>query len=1076
MGNHCAARPALLSAAVFTLASAAAAAAPAKPAAPAPAQSSCTTLNLLAGKKPHLAADIKGDVSLVTDGAVAQEGAQWDAPAAVTFEVPSAGLTYDLGETRSVSALFVQADANDTYRITGSADGTPGSFRLVADVPNVVDRGHGLRDRAIHIAPTIVRYLRFGDGNGDGFFSLSEFSAYCQRPTPFPPTMLTVQAPPAQTGGDGSPSGKFDAPVPTDGGRPVLLMVAAGLALFWIIQRAVTRVTARPTAAEPPPAEAGDGAAAGTAEAAAAPVARRGLALHDLLRILFVASGCAALIYEVVWFHLLRLVIGASALSVGIVLASFMGGMFLGSLLFARYVPRDKDPVRMYAYLEIGIGVFGLLMPILLPAVRFVYIGLVGYGPLGIALRAIIAAFLLLPPTALMGATLPAIARRYPHGRRGMSALGGLYAANTMGAVLGCLLSAFVLLALFDVWVATIAAAALNFVIGGLALRATRNTVSATPDVPAPPPPAAVMLPRDFRPIYVAAGLSGLTALGAQVVWTRLLTLLFGATVYAFAIILAVFLAGLGIGSAIASYQLRRGQNPARGLAWTQIALVPSLLLGGFLLANALPYASPPAWTPVDALHALHVVRAVIVILPGALFWGMSFPFALAAAAAGGGDTGRSSGYVYAANTVGAIIGALVISFWIIPAFGTLWAQRTLVIAAALSAAVPLLWLRRQQALAPAGSPSRPVVSPVLPLAIGALAAALVPGLSTMFKTHGRYIWWVDSGDKYPYVAEGAASTVGVHIAPNGYSNFHVSGRVEATNNPNDLRTERLIGHLSGLLHPKPESVLVVGLGAGITAGALTLYPEVKRIVICEIEPRVVGAANQFAKENYAALSNPKVQIVFDDARHFLATTREKFDIITSDPIHPWVRGNSILFSREYYAIVKAHLKPGGLASQWVPLYETSEQAIKIQMKTFMDAFPDGTVWNTMAGGKGYDVVLVGGNEPLRLDAAAIQGRMNATPALGQSLRDVKINGAVDLLATYGSNGRDMTKWLTGSPVNRDFSLKLEYISGLALNNKEADTIYTNMTAGRSYPMQMITAPPEMHAELIRRIGGKMTQ
>jgi spermidine synthase len=319
-------------------------------------------------------------------------------------------------------------------------------------------------------------------------------------------------------------------------------------------------------------------------------------------------------------------------------------------------------------------------------------------------------------------------------------------------------------------------------------------------------------------------------------------------------------------------------------------------------------------------------------------------------------------------------------------------------------------------------------------------------------------------------VREGAASTVGVHIAPNGYSNFHVSGRVEATNNPNDLRTERLIGHLSGMLHPNPESVLVVGLGAGITAGALTLYPEIKRIVICEIEPGVVGAAKQFGRENYDALSNPKVQMVFDDARHFLATTREKFDIITSDPIHPWVRGNSILFSKEYYKIVREHLKPGGIASQWVPLYETNEIAIKIQMNTFINAFPDGTVWNTMAGNKGYDVVLVGGLGPLKLDAWAIQGRIDRTPAIGTSLRDVKITGVVELLTTYGTNGRDMKGWLEGAPVNRDFSLKLEYISGLALNDKEADQIYAHMTAGRAYPGDIITAPPPVDAELRRRI------
>jgi spermidine synthase len=169
---------------------------------------------------------------------------------------------------------------------------------------------------------------------------------------------------------------------------------------------------------------------------------------------MFLASGCAALIYEIVWFHLLRLVIGASALSVGIVLAAFMGGMFLGSLFFARFIPPDRHPLRIYAALEIGIGVFGVLMPLVLPAARFIYVGLFGYGALGIALRAVVAGILLLPPTALMGATLPAVARRYSHGRAGMSDLAGLYAANTTGAVLGCLLSAFYLLAVWDVWIA----------------------------------------------------------------------------------------------------------------------------------------------------------------------------------------------------------------------------------------------------------------------------------------------------------------------------------------------------------------------------------------------------------------------------------------------------------------------------------------------------------------------------------------------------------------------------------------------------------------------------------------------
>jgi spermidine synthase len=454
-------------------------------------------------------------------------------------------------------------------------------------------------------------------------------------------------------------------------------------------------------------------------------------------------------------------------------------------------------------------------------------------------------------------------------------------------------------------------------------------------------------------------------------------------------------------------------------------------------------------------------------VLPAAVFWGMSFPYALAAAASSHRDPGRSSGSVYAANTIGAITGAVSISFLVIPTWGTAGAAQVLVVIASLSAAALLFALGRS-----AGAPVRPL-APLAALAAGVIAAVVMPGLATVWKAHGRYIWWVDPGDKYPYVAEGAASTVAVHVAPNGYRNFHVSGRVEASNNPNDLRTERLIGHLSGMTHPRPESVLVVGLGAGVSAGALALYPEVKRIVICEIEPRVTGAARQFAPENYAVLDDPRVQVVFDDARHFLATTREKFDIITSDPIHPWVRGNSVLFSREYYAIVKSKLKPGGIASQWVPLYETDELAIRIQMKTFMDAFPNGTVWNTMSSGKGYDVVLVGRDEPLRLDLATLQRRLDSNPRLRKSLDEVKIPNALELLATYGTSGADMAGWLGDAPINRDFSLKLEYISGMALNRKEADPIYEHMVAARRYPEAMITASPAIHAELRRKLGIK---
>jgi len=702
-------------------------------------------------------------------------------------------------------------------------------------------------------------------------------------------------------------------------------------------------------------------------------------------------------------------------------------------------------------------------MPIVLPLLRSVYAEAAGHGPLGIALRAVIAAIVLLPPTALMGATLPAIARRYPDEAQSRSRLAGLYAANTLGAVLGCLLCGFYLLAVWDVWVATLTAALLNFAVAAAALRAART--ERAPSLPlstaathsASPPPAAAA-----GVVYLAIALSGLTALGAQVLWTRLLTLLFGATVYAFSIILAVFLGGLGLGSLFAALALARGVPPTRGLLLTQLGLVPLLLWSAHLLAKVLPYSSPSALAPVSTLHALHVLRATEVMLPAAIAWGMSFPFALAAVRHD--DPSRAAGQVYAANTIGAIVGALSVSFWAIPARGTHWAAQALIGVAALSAALLAAGVLRARGW------GLQLGAALGLLALGAAGAALAPGMSGVFLAHGRHIWAIDPGDQYPYIAEGAASTVAVHINPNGFRNFHVSGRVEASNGTPDMRLQRLLGHLSVLAHPKPERVLVVGLGAGVTAGAIARHSEIKRIVICEIEPRVVGAAREFWRENFAVLDDPRVEVVFDDARHYLATSDERFDVITSDPIHPWVRGNSVLFSREYYEIVKAHLTPHGIATQWVPLYDTVERAIQIQLRTFLAAFPHGSVWNSSASGRGYDVVLLGQRQREAFDLASIKARMEGVPSIASSLREVGVDSVLDLFATYGASGDDMQAWVSHAAENRDFSLQLEYISGLALNEQKADTIYARMIARRSLPEDLFRGPPALVRDVRARI------
>ncbi|HKP62075.1 MAG TPA: fused MFS/spermidine synthase [Polyangiales bacterium] len=1014
----------------------------------------CTTQNLLTGRQAQVDL-VRRDAGLITDGTIALDGSRWNDDTAVILDTGASSLTIDLGAQETLSAAYLQADANDSYDLLGSPDGTPGSFKLLTRLPNVVNQGHGLRARVATFDPQTLRFVKLTNARGDDFFSVSELAAYCKPPTPFPPLFRVAAS--AETGRP--PVNALTERQAVIAKRTELCWILAlGLSLLGLVTYVVGRGRARKQAA--------------VKSAPLDPAQRR----ERLLLAMFLASGCAALIYEVVWVHLLRLVIGASALSVGIVLASFMGGMFVGSLLFARWVARRHQPLRVYALIELGIGVCGVLMPVILPFVRSVYAESAGHGPLGIALRALIAAILLLPPTALMGATLPAIARRYPEEAEARPRLAGLYAANTLGAVLGCLLAGFYLLAVWDVWVATLTAAALNFAVAAFAWRSARGDVRTAPPLAAAEALEPLVPLLDLKPaeqpklaegapaglIFVAIGLSGATALGAQVLWTRLLTLLFGATVYAFSIILAVFLGGLGIGAVLAARALARGLAPARGLLLSQLGLLPLLLWAAALLAEVLPYSSPSTLTPVPVLHALHVLRAIEVMLPAAILWGMSFPFALAAVRHD--DPSRATGQVYAANTVGSIFGALSVSFFAIPVYGTHWAAQVLILVAALSAATICAGLLRATSFAPR------LGTALFVLGLGAACAALTPAISGVFLAHGRHIWSVDPSDQYPYISEGAASTVAVHIAPDGSRNFHVSGRVEASTNPADMRLQRLLGHISALAHPKPESVLVVGLGAGVTAGAIARHPEVKRIVICEIEPRVTGAAREFSRENYAVLDDPRVEVVFDDARHFLATTDERFDIITSDPIHPWVRGNSVLFSREYYEIVKARLRPHGIATQWVPLYDTSERAIQIQMRTFLAAFPDGSVWNSSNNNRGYDVVLLGQNKREPFDLPSIQRRLEGVPRIADSLREVGVYNTFDLFATYGASAGDMRKWVASASENRDFSLKLEYISGLSLNQQNADLIYSHMVAERTVPESLFAGPPDMVRLLRARI------
>jgi spermidine synthase len=278
---------------------------------------------------------------------------------------------------------------------------------------------------------------------------------------------------------------------------------------------------------------------------------------------------------------------------------------------------------------------------------------------------------------------------------------------------------------------------------------------------------------------------------------------------------------------------------------------------------------------------------------------------------------------------------------------------------------------------------------------------------------------------------------------------FHVSGKVEASSQGHDMRLQRMLGHLPALLHAGPRSVLVVGFGAGVTAGSFIPYPGLEKLVICEIEPlipRLVGP--QFANENAGVLRDPRTQLIIDDGRHYVLTTHERFDIITSDPIHPWVKGNAALYTREYFEQCKRRLRPGGIVTQWVPLYESDEQTVKSEIATFFDVFPNGTIWANDFDGEGYDVVLLGQAEDTRIDAAQMQRRFEY-PGVAASLRGAGFSSAADVISTYAGRGPDLSAWLRDAQINRDRNLRLQYLAGLAANSVRASIIFEEILRRR---------------------------
>jgi spermidine synthase len=349
-----------------------------------------------------------------------------------------------------------------------------------------------------------------------------------------------------------------------------------------------------------------------------------------------------------------------------------------------------------------------------------------------------------------------------------------------------------------------------------------------------------------------------------------------------------------------------------------------------------------------------------------------------------------------------------------------------------------------------------------------------LPGL---LAAYGRYsATWVGINEII-YVGEGITASVAVSRTPAGVLNYHNAGKVQASSEPQDMRLQRMLGHITTLVPEHPTKVLVIGCGAGVTAGAVSIDPLVKDQTIAEIEPLVPQVVSTyFAEHNFNVVKNPKVKIHLDDARHYLLTTDEKFDAITSDPLDPWVKGAATLYTREFFQVVKGHLNPDGVVTLFVQLYESNEAAVKSEIATFLEAFPNGAVFANTINGQGYDLVLFGqmGNKPIDVDAIQARLDMPQNEPIRKSLSEINIASALDLFGTFAGDRAGLAGWLSDATINTDRNLRLQYLAGMGLNLYQSAPIYRNMIQKSQYADRLFTGSAETLSSLKMRVEANL--
>ncbi len=721
-------------------------------------------------------------------------------------------------------------------------------------------------------------------------------------------------------------------------------------------------------------------------------------------------SGGCALVYQIGWLREFRLIFGASTAASAAVLAIFIGGLGLGGLLLGARADRHPRPILFYAQLEAIVAVSAAASPLLLALVRHLYILAGGTPRLGLLVgtisRLALSALVLAVPTTVMGGTLPAAARGVTRAidarRRDVAALYGL---NTLGAVAGCVIATFYLLELFGTRATLWLAAAVNLLVAILA-RQLGRTVPALDDAPvtsAAGPAARVedrQVPLAF--LLVASGLVGFSFFLMELVWYRMLGPLLGGSVFTFGLILAIALGGIGLGGLL--YALSGGDKPATlaGFACSCL-LEAAAIAAGFALGDRIPVLALVLLPLGHVSFGAHVwawtLITVLVVLPPALVAGYQFPLLIALFGRGRERVGRQIGLAYATNTLGAIIGSLAGGFGLLPWLSAPGAWR--LVAASLVAlglvAVALASLRgaaRRVVLVPMALTATTVV---LLFATGPTAVWRHSGIGAGRAQIGSITsanflreWSRFVRSQIVWDGDGVESSVALALEPKGYA-FIVNGKSDGSAR-GDAGTQVMLGLVGAALNPQAKRALVIGLGTGSTAGWLGAVPSMDRVDVVELEPLILDVARACREVNRNVLDNPKVQVTIGDAREFLLTTRERYDVIASEPSNPFRAGIASLFTREYYQAADDRLTPDGLFVQWVQAYEIDARTLRTVYATMASVFPQVQTWHASGG----DLLLVGAKHATVIRPAALAARMAEEPfkpALAAAWRAVDLNG-----------------------------------------------------------------------------------